>query len=79
MSSDFLHDVEDDMLNSVDLTMYVDGFAELTISEHDKLIDDIEAKIISFRLTLNEFGWSNAAKIANALSNWVEHTNKINI
>lgn len=74
MSSDFLYDIKDDMLNSVDLTIYVGGFAELAISEHDKSISDTEAKIVSFRLIPDETGWSNAEKIANALNDWIKHT-----
>jgi hypothetical protein len=84
MSSDFLYDVEDDENNAVLLTMRASGFAELTIMEHDKLIEDTdiietEGKIASLRLLPDESGWKNAEKIADALNSWVAHTKNLKL
>jgi hypothetical protein len=84
MSSDFLEDVEDSEGNVVHLAISpLSGFAKLTILQHDDLVFiksiatngiKIEGDIVSFHLLPDETGWKNAAKIADALNNWIQNT-----
>lgn len=82
MSSDYLEDVQDDKETVVLLTMRVNGFAELTIMEADELIENTDiikrdGAMATLRLPPNEEGIANATKIANALSNWVQHVKNV--
>lgn len=80
MSSEYLDHLDaDEKGTSVGLAMQVGGHAWLSISEKicTDCVEEDNGVSVWYHLTPDEKGWETANQIAQALTEWVRHTQSI--
>jgi hypothetical protein len=77
VSSELIEDVEDQRGVSVSLTIFWNGFAELTLHDVPSDSNSSIGPMISFNFTPDKKGFDTSKQIEDALRQWREHTSEI--